>query len=140
MSFSTPRPVAATPTISGGRRRFATVLLATVGLLSLNSCAEEGGGIGFEPNEGGAHPTQRNRPVLPATAPAESASFIDPTATITGDEAILIGPHVYIGPFARLLASGGKGERGEVRIEEGTNLQDNVTVMAEAPRDAASQR
>ncbi len=101
---------------------------------------------------GSYSPTPQNRPVLPLTAPAGTATFIDPTATITGAEHILLGQQVYIGPFARLLAdesnhkggrvmavsySGGRESHYRISIENETNVQDNVTIYAGYNRSEA---
>lgn len=64
-------------------RRMSLALLLGIGIAGF-SCTDDKGGIGFEPRENGSRPIQRNRPVLPALASAETATFIDPTATITG--------------------------------------------------------
>ncbi|WP_159451918.1 LbetaH domain-containing protein [Hymenobacter roseosalivarius] len=122
-------------------------------LLSLGvagiSCTDDNGGIGFEPREGGSRPTGPNRPVLPALASAETATFIDPTATITGAKYILLGRQIYIGPFARLLADENSSQESttkpevddiQIRIEDETNVQDNVTIYAHVERSAADQQ
>jgi carbonic anhydrase/acetyltransferase-like protein (isoleucine patch superfamily) len=68
-------------------------------------------------------PTSANRPVCPAAAAAATASFIDPTASITGTlTRVTIKEQTYIGPFAAVTAS------GNVAIGHATNLQDNVVV------------
>ena len=96
-------------------------------------------------------PTPGNRPVVPITAAADKATFIDPTATLTGEEHILLGQKIYIGPFARLLAddshhqggrvvavgySSGREAHYRINIGQETNLQDNVTIYAGYERDA----
>jgi carbonic anhydrase/acetyltransferase-like protein (isoleucine patch superfamily) len=68
-------------------------------------------------------PTPGNLPVLPGNAPAAQASFIDPTVRITDPGHIDIADKVYVGPFAGLLADGGK-----IRIGEGSDVQDNVLI------------
>jgi carbonic anhydrase/acetyltransferase-like protein (isoleucine patch superfamily) len=90
--------------------------------------------LGMERTE--CHPTRLNRPVCPQGAPPESASFIDPTVTITGAEHITLDQHVYIGPFTRLHAS----SNAEIHIGAETNAQDNVAVLTTFGRDAVSQR
>ncbi len=82
------------------------------------------------------HPTGLNRPVCPQGAPPESASFIDPTVTITGAEQITLDQHVYIAPFARLHAS----SKAQIHMGAETNAQDNVAILAEFDRDAISRR
>ncbi|WP_375419364.1 hypothetical protein [uncultured Hymenobacter sp.] len=82
------------------RRLFHLALLAAVSLAGLVSCAKpedespvptSTGIADQEVAEPGFSPTERNRLVLPASAPAEAATFIDPTAVITGAEAIRLG-------------------------------------------------
>ena len=81
------------------------------------------------------HPTAEHRPVGPRGAVPEQASFIDPTAEIAGADHITLGPHVYVAPFARLLAD----DRYGIVIEEGTNVQDNVTIDATFKRNGADE-
>lgn len=78
-----------------------------------------------DPFEGHA-PVPGNRPVLSGGSKPDKATFIDPTAQITGAGAIEIGCQSYIGPFAFLVAT----DIGNIRIGDGSNIQDNVTVMA----------
>jgi carbonic anhydrase/acetyltransferase-like protein (isoleucine patch superfamily) len=82
----------------------------------------------------GFHPTGQNRPVCPQGAPPETASFIDPTVTISGDEHLTLGQLVYIGPFARLSAS----SDAEIHIGSESNAQDNVIILATFERDVVS--
>lgn len=150
------------------QRCASAVLLASAGLAGLASCTETleesvapstVGAADSETVEASFSPTQRNRPVLPATASLEKATFIDPTVTITGANSILLGPQIYIGPFARLLADdrkdkdrstgtpvtavslqgNGHDEDIQIRIGKETNLQDNVTVVADANRSGADR-
>lgn len=79
----------------------------------------------------GCHPTTTNRPVCAAKEPAETATFIDPSATIKGADYIDLGDKIYIGPFATLLAS----EDAPIVIEKESNVQDSVTIDAEFERD-----
>ena len=74
----------------------------------------------------GCHPTQPNRPVCPKKSAPETATFIDPTAEIVGAKHITLGQHIYIAPFARLIADGEAG----ITIEEESNVQDNVAIYA----------
>ncbi len=67
-------------------------------------------------------PSTTNRPVCPAAAAAEAASFIDPTASIASSQRLTLDKQVYIGPFAAISAS------GTVSIGKKTNLQDSVGV------------
>lgn len=145
----------------------AWALLAALGLGGLTACADykaddvapQPVSSSAEQVEAGFSPTPRNRPVLPASAPPATATFIDPTATIAGAELVSIGQRVYIGPFARLLANGEPGQghyglpvvpasqggyhdHGPVRIRIGreTNVQDNVTIYAGVERDGAARQ
>ena len=67
-------------------------------------------------------PTSANRPVCPAVASAESATFIDPTASVTNASNISISTQSYIAPFAGLNVS------GKTKIGHKTNLQDSVNL------------
>jgi len=94
------------------RTRFATTAIALAAGLSLGNAAFAA-----------CSPTAANRPVCPSAAAAATASFIDPTASITGTlTRISIKEQSYVGPFAAITAS------GNVAIGHATNLQDNVTV------------
>ncbi|WP_375434439.1 hypothetical protein [uncultured Hymenobacter sp.] len=147
------------------RRYIGLALVVSLGLTGLFSCAK----LDDEPiapsavgtadsgvEEEGFSPVQRNRPILPASAPAEEATFIDPTVIITNARAISLGKQIYIGPFASLIASdyhnddrsagtpvtpvglrGNDEEDIKIRIGKETNLQDNVTVIAEAEHSSA---
>ena len=64
-------------------------------------------------------PSATNRPVCPAPADLESASFLDPTASLAFPANILIGKHSYIAPFVDLLTP-------KISIGEKTDLQDSV--------------
>lgn len=55
------------------------------------------------------------RPVVHETA------FVHPQANVTGN--VFIGAHCYIGPGAVL-----RGDWGEIRLEEGCNIQENCVV------------
>lgn len=74
------------------------------------------------------NPTAANRPVCPAGAAPENATFIDPTASISSTSAAntTIGKHTYIAPFAGLSASSTQ----KISIGEKTNLQDSVIVTS----------
>lgn len=65
-------------------------------------------------------PTSINRPVCPATAVAEEASFIDPTVTIASPTQVTIDKQSFIAPFVGLNTA------GIIEIGEKTDLQDNV--------------
>jgi carbonic anhydrase/acetyltransferase-like protein (isoleucine patch superfamily) len=75
---------------------------------------------------GACTPTGGNRPVCSAASTSQTATFIDPTATVRGARHVTLGPHAYIGPFAELLATAG----APISIGEASNAQDNVTVDA----------
>lgn len=163
------------------RRLTNLVLLSGVGLAGLVSCAKPEDELmapssvrtaeakSSETTEPSFSPSWRNRPVLPASAPASVATFIDPTAIITGAENVQLGQQIYIGPFARLLAarnsdkddaqqsgtpvsltslggggnaanSSSKDKKTRISIGAETNLQDNVTVIAEAERNGRDRQ
>lgn len=84
------------------------------------------------------NPTSGNRPVCPGGAAPETASFIDPTVTINDPGRVTLGEKVFIAPFAELLKSGeGDDDNGggSIRIDEASNVQDNVTIIAPAGED-----
>ena len=62
----------------------------------------------------------RNRPICPAGASPDHASFIDPTVRLGGSGARLLGNESYLGPFVEILTE------GDVYIGSKSNLQDNV--------------
>jgi len=88
------------------------------------------------PSEAGPKctPTAANRPVCPASAPAKTASFLDPTARVTAPTHIELGPEVYVGPFAQLLAA----SDADIVFGAESNIQDNVVVRARTVRSAAT--
>ncbi|MDQ3213345.1 MAG: acetyltransferase, partial [Acidobacteriota bacterium] len=71
-----------------------------------------------------------NRAVCPRGAPLEEAAFIDPTVEIVEPESIHLGRRVYVAPFARLIAD----SDARITIEEESNVQDNVTIIASFER------
>lgn len=78
---------------------------------------------------GGCVPNSTNRPVCPAGAIAQDATFIDPTATLLNASNITLGKHIYIAPFVEINPGKGmKGTAAGVTIGEKTNLQDNVVL------------
>lgn len=80
-------------------------------------------------------PTTGNRAVCPHGAPPEVATFIDPTVEIVEADSIHLGRQVYVAPFARLVAD------ARITIEEESNVQDNVTIIAAFERgDEAEER
>ncbi|MBU7581719.1 MAG: acetyltransferase [Nostoc sp. TH1S01] len=74
---------------------------------------------------GTCNPTVANLPVCPSTAPSASASFIDPTATVTNPTNITLGEKVYIAPFAKLNAT-----NAPISIAADSNVQDQVNITA----------
>lgn len=76
-------------------------------------------GLVLTPAYAACIPSGGNRPVCPASATLETASFIDPTAAIPVPANVSIGAHSYIAPFADLLTP-------KIVIGEKTNLQDSV--------------
>ncbi|MBD2523100.1 acetyltransferase [Nostoc sp. FACHB-133] len=74
---------------------------------------------------GVCNPTVNNLPVCPSTAPSESASFIDPTATIRNPTNISLGEKVFVAPFAELDAT-----TAPISIAEDSNVQDQVKITA----------
>lgn len=71
-------------------------------------------------------PTGANRPVCPAAAAKEDATFIDPTAAIPNPAHVSFGAQSYVGPFAGLHANSGN----KIEIGEKTNAQDQVILQA----------
>ncbi len=133
--------------------RLANLSFLFVGLSTMVSCTYLEEIIEpTKPNPGTEttfHPIVLNRPVGPVTASAEKATFIGPTATITGAEHILLGQQVYIGPFASLIAESDQAhimtvsnsgtEHALIRIERETNVQDNVSIYATVQRDGTAK-
>jgi carbonic anhydrase/acetyltransferase-like protein (isoleucine patch superfamily) len=74
---------------------------------------------------GTCNPTVGNLPICPSTAPSASASFIDPTATITNPTNITLGEKVYVAPFAELNAT-----TAPISIAADSNVQDQVRILA----------
>jgi carbonic anhydrase/acetyltransferase-like protein (isoleucine patch superfamily) len=89
-----------------------------LGALAPHAVAQGGGG--------GCSPTYAGRPVCPGGAPERVASFLDPTASVVGPQHIRLGQQVYIGPFARLVASA----QAPITIGHSSNVQDNVSIVA----------
>ncbi len=74
---------------------------------------------------GTCNPTVGNLPICPSTAPSHSASFVDPTATITNPTNITFGEKVYVAPFAQLDAT-----NAPISIAADSNAQDQVKITA----------
>lgn len=70
--------------------------------------------------------TRANRPVAPAGASDDPATFIDPTAVVRGASNVRVSERGYIAPFATLIARSA-AERNY--IEEGSNIQDNTLLV-----------
>jgi len=67
-----------------------------------------------------------------AGSPAETATFLDPTARVQNPEHVTLGERVFVGPFAELLAD----DDAPISIGEESNAQDNVLIRGE--RDGGS--
>ena len=80
----------------------------------------------------GCRPTEGNRPVCPAGAPPELANFLDSTVTVEEAENVFLGGRVYVGPFAKLIA----GDDAPITIDDESNVQDSVRILAEGGEDA----
>jgi carbonic anhydrase/acetyltransferase-like protein (isoleucine patch superfamily) len=74
---------------------------------------------------GTCNPTSANRPICPSTAPSNTATFLDPTVTVSNPGNITLGEKVYVAPFAELNAT-----NGSIRISEDSNVQDQVRIIA----------
>jgi carbonic anhydrase/acetyltransferase-like protein (isoleucine patch superfamily) len=85
-------------------------------------------------DETGCRPTQRHQPVCPRGA-TDEATFVDPTVEVQEADAIRLGRLVYIGPFARLMADDEAG----ITIDEESNVQDNVSIIAAYERDDVAE-
>ena len=75
--------------------------------------------------QAGCRPTGAHVPVCPARAPADTATFLDPTSVVSGAKHVTLGERVYVGPFAELLSS----KQAPVTIGAESNAQDNVLVL-----------
>jgi carbonic anhydrase/acetyltransferase-like protein (isoleucine patch superfamily) len=87
------------------------LLLASLGLAPLLLC--------------GCSNSSGNGTVAPAIV---ATSYVDPTASLTGN--VQFGDLVFIAPFARAVAGG-----GHIRINDGSDLQDNTFIDADTGRD-----
>ncbi|MEI2583609.1 acetyltransferase [Scytonema sp. PRP1] len=74
---------------------------------------------------GTCNPTAANLPICPSAAPSASATFVDPTATITNPTNISLGEKVYVAPFAELNAT-----TAPITIAADSNVQDQVRILA----------
>lgn len=75
-------------------------------------------------------------PVIPPDAKPETASFIDPTASITGSEYLTLGSKVYIAPFAKIITT----KDTALTIGEESDLQDNTVIDASQSPIALGER
>jgi acetyltransferase-like isoleucine patch superfamily enzyme len=75
-----------------------------------------------------SHPTSANRPISPSKASLDTASFIDPTVSLTKPWLVTVGQKVYIAPFAELHDE--INEVGNINIGDETNVQDHVKIHA----------
>jgi carbonic anhydrase/acetyltransferase-like protein (isoleucine patch superfamily) len=93
-----------------------TTSLLVAGALAPSAVAQEAAGCS---------PDRDHIPVCPADAPAGTASFLDPTTTVSGADHVSLGERVYVAPFAELFAS----EEAPISIGAESNAQDNVLVL-----------
>jgi carbonic anhydrase/acetyltransferase-like protein (isoleucine patch superfamily) len=100
----------------------ASALLLT-GMVSLSATAAE---------PEGCHPTKENRPVCQAGSPAETATFLDATAEVEEPEHVSLAEHVYVGPFAELVAD----DDAPISIGDESNVQDNVQILGARDDDS----
>jgi carbonic anhydrase/acetyltransferase-like protein (isoleucine patch superfamily) len=118
----------------------AASFLVTGALVPATATADGPGdpaGSGEQPGEG-CTLTDADLPVCPAEAPADTASFLDPSADVVGGRHVTLAERVYVGPFARLVASA----QAPISVGTETNIQDNVSVVAaralvEGPQEGA---
>lgn len=61
------------------------------------------------------------------------SAYVHPTAVLIGD--VIIGPNVYVAPFASL-----RGDFGRLILEEGSNLQDHCMMHGYCDIDTVVQR
>jgi carbonic anhydrase/acetyltransferase-like protein (isoleucine patch superfamily) len=71
-------------------------------------------------------PTRDDVPVCSTDGSAATATFLDPTATVTGARHVSLGEQIYVGPFAELRAS----KRAPISVGASSNVQDNVLLDA----------
>ena len=78
-----------------------------------------------ETNERRCSPTRENVPVCSTDGSAATATFLDPTATVTGARYVSLGQQIYVGPFAELHAT----PRAPISV----GASSNVLLDARAP-------
>lgn len=71
-------------------------------------------------------------PVFPPGAPPETATFVDPTATIVGPDHVTLEERIYVAPFARLVAGAG----APIVVRKESDAQDRVTIEGRVARSA----
>ena len=98
----------------------AVSALVLAGLLSQSANAAE---------PVGCHPSEKNLPVCMAGTPAETATFLDPTARVQNARHVTLGERVFVGPFAEILAN----DDAPIRIGNESNVQDNVMILGKRP-------
>ena len=109
------------PALGASPMRLSKVLRATFIALLLTMSISSG--IALAGGTEAAHDCVlniRNRPICPAGAAPEHASFIDPTVRMGGSGARLLGTESYLAPFVEILTE------GDVYIGSKSNLRDNV--------------
>ena len=79
-----------------------------------------------ETEERRCSPTRGNVPVCSTDGSTETATFLDPTASVRGARHVTLGQRTYVGPFAELFATRG----APISVGEASNAQDNVLVDA----------
>jgi carbonic anhydrase/acetyltransferase-like protein (isoleucine patch superfamily) len=124
------------------RRRALLTTVLTGALVALTApvlaAAPGAGGPDRSGDPGGwCTPTGASRVVCPARGPADTASFIDPSADIRGARHVGLGQLVYVAPFARIDAS----RTSPVSIGARSNVEDQTLLDASPDstpaRDAA---
>ena len=79
-----------------------------------------------ETEERRCSPTRGNVPVCSTDGSTETATFLDPTASVRGARHVTLGQRTYVGPFAELFAT----REAPISVGEASNAQDNVLVDA----------
>src|SRR3712207_4001470 len=81
-------------------------------------------------------PTRENVPVCARDGSAATATFLDPTATVTGARHISLGQQGYVGPFAELHAT----RHAPIGVGASSNVQDNVLLDARGGSGRSEER
>ncbi|SDM34044.1 Carbonic anhydrase or acetyltransferase, isoleucine patch superfamily [Geodermatophilus siccatus] len=71
-------------------------------------------------------PTRENVPVCSTDGSVATATFLDPTVTVTGARHVGLGQRGYVGPFAELHAT----RHAPISVGASSNVQDNVLLDA----------